>query len=205
MRPFDPDTVIKTSSKKETITMHIIAGLGNPGLSYKKTRHNSGFQALDCLAEAHKISVKQKKFSALCGEGTINGERVLLLKPQTYMNRSGDAIGAALRYYNLPTQNLIVLYDDVDLPVGTLRIRERGSAGTHNGMRHIIACLGGGDFPRLRIGVGQDKELVLADYVLKRPGKDEQALLTEAFQAAAAAAALIVRGELHKAQELYQR
>lgn len=185
--------------------MYIITGLGNPGLSYKKTRHNVGFAALDVISDTYKISVKKKQFSALTGEGTINGERVLLLKPQTYMNLSGDAIGAALRYHKLPSQNLIVLYDDVDLPVGALRIREKGSAGTHNGMRHIVACLGGGEFPRIRIGVGQDREQLLVDYVLKRPAKAEAALLAEAYACAAAAIAHIVRGDMQKAQLLCQR
>ena len=180
--------------------MYIIAGLGNPGLSYRKTRHNAGFLALDFLAERERISVKQKRFSALTGEGVIAGERVFLLKPQTYMNLSGDAVGAALRYYQVPPEHLIVLYDDIDLPVGVLRVRGSGSGGSHNGMRHILACLGTNTFPRVRIGIGQDDSLLLRDYVLKRPSKDEQSHLADAYENVADAVTLILQGKLETAQ-----
>ncbi|MDO4564420.1 MAG: aminoacyl-tRNA hydrolase [Clostridia bacterium] len=180
--------------------MFIIAGLGNPGLSYKKSRHNAGFMALDELAAKAGIKIKQKGFSSLYGEGAIGGERVLLLKPQTYMNLSGDAVQQAVHFYRLPLDRLIVIYDDIDLQVGALRIRARGSAGTHKGMKSIISCVGSDAFPRIRIGVGRDDSLVLKDYVLKKPSRQELELLNPAFKNAAEAARLIVSGSLEEAQ-----
>ena len=185
--------------------MFLIVGLGNPGLSYRKTRHNAGFQALDVLAEQLGVRVKTKGFSALYGEGRLGGERVILMKPQTYMNLSGDAVQQMLHFYKLPPENLIVLYDDIDLPTGSLRIRANGSAGSHNGMRSVIACVGSENFTRIRIGVGKDESLLLRDYVLKRPSKAEQAELSEVFAHAADAAALIVQGKLGEAQMKYNK
>jgi PTH1 family peptidyl-tRNA hydrolase len=185
--------------------MYLIAGLGNPGLGYKKTRHNAGFQALDVLAERFGIRVKTKGFSALYGEGRIGNERVILCKPQTYMNLSGDAVQQLLHYYKLTPESLIVLYDDIDLPIGSMRIRANGSAGSHNGMRSIIACVHSENFARVRIGVGKDESLLLRDYVLKRPSKDEQKQLDEVFQNAADAAALIVAGNIGEAQTKYNK
>ena len=170
--------------------MYVIAGLGNPGLSYRKTRHNIGFMALDVLADRMGVKIKDKKFSGLLGEGELNGERVILVKPQTYM---------------LPPEKLLVLCDDVDLPCGSLRIRARGSAGTHNGLKSIIACLNSENFPRIRIGAGQDVSLQLRDYVLKRPSKDEQVTLAEAYEKAADAAALIVKGDVEGAQSRFNK
>lgn len=147
--------------------MWIVAGLGNPGIAYRKSRHNAGFQALDALAEALHIRVNRRAMSGLCGEGIVGGERVLLVKPQTYMNLSGDCVQRVLHFYKLPPERLIVLYDDIDLPAGSLRIRSSGSAGTHNGMRSVIGLLGRQDFPRLRVGVGKKPEgWELADWVL---------------------------------------
>ena len=119
--------------------MYLIVGLGNPGLNYKKTRHNAGFQALDVLAERFGVRIKTKGFSALYGEGRIGSERVILMKPQTYMNLSGDAVQQLLHFYKLEPDRLIVLYDDIDLPTGSMRIRANGSAGSHNGMRSVIS------------------------------------------------------------------
>ena len=185
--------------------MFLLTGLGNPGLAYRKTRHNAGFSAVDRLAERNGVRFNKKGFSAVLGEGRIGAERVLLMKPQTYMNNSGDAVQQALHFYRLPPENLIVLYDDIDLPVGSLRIRQSGSAGTHNGMRSIIACVHSENFARIRIGVGKDESLLLADYVLKRPGKDERKMLEDAFDRAADAAELIVSGRLLDAQAKYNR
>ena len=185
--------------------MYLIVGLGNPGLSYKKTRHNAGFQALDALSEQYGIPVKTKGFSALYGEGRIQNERVILCKPQTYMNLSGDAVQQLLHFYKLEPEKLIVLYDDIDLPIGSLRIREKGSAGTHNGMRSIIACIHSEGFPRIRIGVGKDESVLLRDYVLKRPSKEEQNVLDEVYLNAANAAALIVSGNIGEAQMKYNK
>jgi len=185
--------------------MYLIAGLGNPGLSYRKTRHNAGFQALDALAEHLGVRVKTKGFSALYGEGRIGNERVILMKPQTYMNLSGDAVQSLLHFYKLEPERLIVLYDDIDLPIGSMRIRANGSAGSHNGMRSIISCVGSENFPRIRIGVGKDESLQLRDYVLKRPSKAEQQMLEEVFENAADAAELIVSGSIDKAQMKYNK
>lgn len=183
--------------------MYLIVGLGNPGLTYKKSRHNAGFMAMDIFCQKTGIKIKQKGFSALYGEGNIAGERVVLFKPQTYMNLSGNAVEQAMHYYKLPPERLIVIYDDIDLPLGTLRIREHGSAGTHNGMRSIIQCIHSENFPRIRIGVGQDKTLVLRDFVLKKPSKEEFKLLDVAFECAADAAILAVGGKLSEAQAKY--
>ena len=185
--------------------MYLIVGLGNPGLSYKKTRHNAGFQALDVLAEALGVRVKTKGFSALYGEGRIGTERVILMKPQTYMNLSGDAVQSLMHFYKLAPDRLIVLYDDIDLPIGSLRIRANGSAGSHNGMRSVISCVGSEAFARIRIGVGKDESILLRDYVLKRPSKAEQQALNEVFEHAADAAELIVAGRIGDAQMQYNK
>ena len=185
--------------------MYLIVGLGNPGLSYKKTRHNAGFQALDVLAARYDIRVKTKGFSALYGEGRIENERVILCKPQTYMNLSGDAVQQLLHFYKLEPERLIVLYDDIDLPLGSMRIRANGSAGSHNGMRSILACIHSENFACIRIGVGKDESLMLRDYVLKRPSKEEQKTLDEVFRHAADAAALIVSGNIGEAQMKYNK
>ena len=186
--------------------MHVIAGLGNPGLLYQRTRHNAGYQALDRIAGELHIRVTKRGFSGIYGEGVYNGERVVLVKPTTYMNLSGDCIQAVLRFYKCPVENLTVLYDDIELPVGYLRIRDKGGAGTHNGMRSVIACVNSEDFPRIRIGVG-DREggKDLKDHVLSRPGKEEQAALECAFCDAVEAAKLILDGRLMEAQARYNK
>ena len=185
--------------------MFIIAGLGNPGLTYRRSRHNAGFQALDALAKQLHIRVTKRGFSGVYGEGVRNGERVVLIKPTTYMNLSGDCIQKILHFYKCPVENLIVLYDDIELPVGTLRIRERGSAGTHNGMRSVIACVGSEEFPRVRIGVGDRNGGDLKDHVLGKPSKKDQAVLDECFAQAADAALLIIDGKTSDAQAKYNK
>lgn len=185
--------------------MFIVAGLGNPGILYQRTRHNAGFQALDRIAQELHIRVTKRGFSGVYGEGVYGGERVVLVKPTTYMNLSGDCIQAILHFYKCPVERLIVLYDDIELPVGTLRIREKGSAGTHNGMRSIIACVNSENFPRIRIGVGDRNGGDLKDYVLGRPGKGEQVELENAFCDAVDAAKLILEGKLQQAQAKYNK
>lgn len=185
--------------------MYIIAGLGNPGLTYRRSRHNAGFQALDVLAKQLHIRVSKHRFSGVYGEGVRNGERVILVKPTTYMNLSGDCIQRVMHFYKCPVENLIVLYDDIELPVGSLRIREHGSAGTHNGMRSIIACVGSEEFPRVRIGVGDRNGGDLKDHVLGKPSKQDQTVLEESFAHAADAALLIVDGKLGDAQAKYNK
>ncbi|MCR5388111.1 MAG: aminoacyl-tRNA hydrolase [Lachnospiraceae bacterium] len=187
--------------------MFIIAGLGNPTAQYAHTRHNVGFDTIDVLAEKYNISVNEGKFKALCGSGYIEGQKVLLLKPLTYMNLSGEAIRAAMDFYKIdPEEELIVLCDDINLDPGRIRIREKGSAGGHNGLKNIILHCGTDAFTRIKIGVGEKpKERDLADWVLARFPKEEEETMAGAFKDAADAAALIVTGEIRKAQDLYNK
>ena len=186
----------RTSDRKteEEKIMYIIAGLGNPGSKYAHTRHNAGFEAIDRLADRYRIDISTKKFQALCGSGVIEGQKVLLLKPQTYMNLSGESLRAACDFYKIdPEEELIVLYDDISLAPGQLRIRAKGSAGGHNGIKSIISHLGTQVFKRVKIGVGEKPQgYDLADYVLGHFSKEEQAELTEAFDRAAQAAGKLV-------------
>lgn len=185
--------------------MHVVVGLGNPGLLYKRSRHNAGFQALDVLADTLHFNVTKRGFSGMYGEGLYRGERLVLVKPTTYMNLSGDCVQSILHFFKCPVENLIVLYDDIDLPVGALRIREKGSAGTHNGMRSIVASVNSENFPRVRIGVGSNSDGDLKNYVLGKPGKDEQLELATAFHDATDAVRLILEGKLPEAQAQYNK
>lgn len=173
--------------------MYLIAGLGNPTKEYDKTRHNVGFSVIDVLADRYRIDVSEKKHKALCGRGVIEGQKVLLLKPQTFMNLSGESIRAAADYYKIEPEEMIVIYDDISLDPGQLRIRLKGSAGGHNGIKNIIANLGTQDFPRIKVGVGaKPPRMDLADYVLSRFGAGEQKLMEEAFGEAAEAAVMMM-------------
>ncbi len=185
--------------------MFVIAGLGNPTRQYEKTRHNVGFDVIDLLAEKYNIRVTDRKHRALCGTGYIEGQKVLLVKPQTFMNLSGESIGAILNFYKIdPEANLIVIFDDVSLPPGKLRIRMKGSAGGHNGIKSIISHVGTQNFQRIKVGVGEKPQgWDLADYVLGRFSKAERELVEEAFGNACGAAALMVQGEAGKAMNLY--
>lgn len=158
--------------------MKLIVGLGNPGLQYAATRHNIGFEAIDTLAQMHHINVNKSKFKALIGEGTIGNEKVVLMKPQTYMNLSGEAISACKSWYKINTEDIIILYDDVSLAVGDIRIRKRGSSGGHNGVKSTIAHLSTEVFPRVKIGVGQKPSgWDLADYVLGKFTEEDMKIL----------------------------
>ena len=172
--------------------MYIIAGLGNPGKKYEQTRHNMGFLAVDFLAEKYDIKVNKIRFRALTGEGRIAGQKVLLLKPQTYMNLSGESVRLALEYYKVSPQELIVIYDDIDIQAGMIRIRKKGSAGTHNGMRNILYHIRTEDFPRIRVGIGSGRKEDMINYVTGSVPKDEITLLKEAADKAACGAACIV-------------
>ena len=187
--------------------MYLIAGLGNPGVAYRDSRHNAGYLALDALALTTGIEVKKRAHKSLLGEGFYQGEKLILCKPETYMNLSGEAVQELLSYYKLSAEKLIVLYDDIDLPLGDIRIRASGSAGTHNGMRSIIACLGGEEcFPRVRIGMGRQQDgRDLASFVLGKPPKEERELLEESYQNAAKAALMIAQGKLADAQAFYNK
>lgn len=182
----------------------VIAGLGNPGNKYENTRHNVGFSTIDLLSSKHGIKVNKLKHKALTGEGTIAGERVLLVKPQTFMNLSGESLRDIAEWYKLPMENIIIIYDDVDLPVGTVRIRPKGSSGTHNGMKSVIYQLQSDEFPRIRIGIGKAPEgWDLADYVLSRFNPEETAAIRESIERAADAAAAIVSSGVSAAMNQY--
>ena len=187
--------------------MILIAGLGNPGLKYNKTRHNMGFDCIDELAKKYNIKIRDKKFKALIGEGMINGKKVILMKPQTYMNLSGVAIGEAVRYYHLdPDEELVVLCDDIATDLGDIRVRTKGSAGGHNGLKNIIEQTGTQGFSRVRLGVGDSfKEGALADHVLGHLKRDERAIADEAFENAISAVELIVDGNIDKAMNDYNK
>lgn len=164
--------------------MYLIVGLGNPGKKYELTRHNIGFEVVDLLSKALDIPVNKTKFKALIGEGRIGTEKVVLAKPQTFMNLSGEAVIAMMHFYNVDPEHLIVIYDDIDTAPGKIRIRKKGSAGTHNGMRNIIYLLKRDDFPRVRIGIGKQIHGDLADYVLSRFSKEELPMMGEAIDKA---------------------
>ena len=164
--------------------MYLIAGLGNPGDRFMGTRHNIGFHVADLLSEKYRIPITKIKHKGLMGQGRIGDQKVILLKPQTFMNLSGESLLSITRYYDIEPSHIIVVYDDVDLPPGAVRIRPSGSAGSHNGMKSIIYLLGTEDFYRVRIGIGQDRREDLADYVLSRFRDGDISLVKEACQRA---------------------
>ena len=184
--------------------MYLIAGLGNPTKEYDKTRHNVGFEVIDVLADKYRIDVSERKHKALCGRGVIEGQKVILVKPQTFMNLSGESIRAAADYYKISPEEMIVIYDDISLEPGQLRIRLKGSAGGHNGIKNIIAHLGNQEFPRIKVGVGaKPPRMDLADYVLSRFGAGEQKLMDEAFKEAAEAAVSMMTDGAERAMNHY--
>ncbi len=180
--------------------MKIIAGLGNPTREYEHTRHNIGFDVVDRLAKQYNISITEKKHKGLCGKGLIEGERVLLLKPQTFMNLSGESIQAAVDFYKLdPEEDVIVIYDDIALDAGRIRVRGKGSAGGHNGMKNIIAHLGTQVFPRVRVGVGaKPADWDLVDYVLGQFPAEEQPVMEAAKDTACEAVVQIITQGVEK-------
>ena len=187
--------------------MIIIAGLGNPTKEYEGTRHNVGFQVIDKIAEKYNIAVDAKKGRAYVGKGIIEGQKVLLVKPQTYMNLSGESVGGIVNYYKIdPESDLLVIYDDISLDVGQLRIRKKGSAGGHNGIKSIIAHLGTTVFPRIKVGVGEKpKNYDLADYVLGHFSKQERELMEEGYEHASDAVEQIVQGEIEAAMNVFNK
>lgn len=173
--------------------LFLIIGLGNPGLKYINTRHNVGFDTIDYIAAKNNIKVSRLKHKAYIGEGTIEGHKVVLAKPQTYMNLSGESVRDMVEWYKIDMSNLILIYDDVDIPLGKIRIRPGGSAGTHNGMKSVIYNLQRDDFPRIRIGIGQPPEgWDMADYVLGKFPKEERELIDSSILRAAQAACMIM-------------
>lgn len=185
--------------------MKIIAGLGNPTDKYKGTRHNIGFMALDKISDQYNITVNQHKFKAMTGQGFIGGQKVLLMKPLTYMNLSGESIRQAADFYKVAPEDILIIYDDISLEPGMLRIRKKGSAGGHNGMKSIINHLGSDTFPRIRVGIGGERHpgMDLADYVLGHFGKEEGQLIDQALENAAKAVELICMDEVDEAMNKY--
>lgn len=182
----------------------IVAGLGNPGRKYDNTRHNVGFAAIDYMADKAGFRLNKTKFTAIYGTWNVNGKKVLVMKPQTYMNLSGDAIGAAAKFYKIPPENVIIINDDISLPVGRMRIRKKGSAGGHNGLKSIINHIGEG-FMRIKIGVGEKPhpDYDLAAWVMGKFTDSEKRLLEEKYENAYQAILLMTKGEIEKAMNLY--
>lgn len=191
--------------ERQGFIMYIIAGLGNPTFQYARTRHNIGFETIDELADRNRISMNENKHKAVCGKGIISGEKVLLLQPQTYMNNSGESIRAAVDFYKIdPTKELIVIYDDISLEVGQLRLRAKGSAGGHNGIKSIIAHLGTEEFQRVKIGVGaKPAGWDLADYVLGRFDDADRKLADEGVENAAKAVECMIEEGIQAAMNKY--
>lgn len=187
--------------------MFIIVGLGNPSNEYEGTRHNAGFEVIDRISDKYNISVDTKKHRALIGKGIIEGQKVILAKPQTFMNLSGESVRSLLDYYKVDEeQELIVIYDDISLDNGQIRIRAKGSAGGHNGIKNIIAHLGGQVFPRVKVGVGEKpSKYDLADYVLGHFSKEEQVLMDEGYAHAIHAVEMILEGDISAAMNEYNR
>ncbi len=186
---------------------YLIVGLGNPGEEYELTRHNIGFRALDYVAGVCGAEVHRLKHMALTGKGTVGGHNVLLMKPQTYMNRSGEAVGDAARFYKIPPQHVIILHDDVSLPVGAMRIRLNGSAGGHNGLKSVQEQLSSDQYIRIKLGVGEKahEEMDLADHVLGRFSSSDYSAVSANFPALFSALELIVSGEGVQAMSRYNR
>ena len=184
--------------------MYLIAGLGNPSKTYEGTRHNVGFSMIDALADAFQIDVTTKKHKAIVGRGVIEGMKVILAKPQTYMNLSGESIREIADFYKIDPENMIIIYDDISLDVGRLRIRKKGSDGGHNGIKNIIYLSGSNEFPRIKIGMGQKPEgWDLADWVLSKYSDEELKVLSPAFDNTADALKLIMDGRIEEAMGKY--
>ncbi|MBO5287575.1 MAG: aminoacyl-tRNA hydrolase [Clostridia bacterium] len=195
--------LFKQIEKKEDPTpiSHLVVALGNPGEKYTYTRHNAGFLAMDYLCQALGCRCDRVKFKALVGEGKIGNQRVLLMKPQTFMNASGEAVSEACAFYKIPPERVIVLSDDISLDIGTLRIRKNGSAGGHNGLKSIIECLGSDKFPRIKLGVGQKPfpEYDLVDWVLGRIPKESEKSFFAVLECVPNALSLMLNGNIEKA------
>ncbi len=184
--------------------MKVVVGLGNPGLEYENTRHNSGFIAIDNISKKMQIEVNKKKFNALVGEGNYNGEKLILVKPQTYMNLSGESVKQIVDFYKLNLSDLIVIYDDIDLKLGNIRIKPSGSPGTHNGMRNITSLLGSEEFIRVRIGIGKPPEYItLMDYVLMKFSKEEKEIIEKTADTVYNALEVIINQGVKNAMNLY--
>lgn len=193
--------------KQNNTFEYLIVGLGNPGLQYEKTRHNAGFMALDILAEKCGCELSRHKFDSVFGEGKIGSHRVLLAKPQTFMNLSGKAVAALVAFYKIPLENVIILFDDISLDVGKIRLRRKGSAGGHNGIKDIIQLTGSENIPRVKIGVGQKPhpDYDLKDWVLGKIPKEQEKDFSTALENAAAAVEVIINQGMDAAMNRYSK
>ncbi|MBE6644302.1 MAG: aminoacyl-tRNA hydrolase [Ruminococcaceae bacterium] len=202
------DLFKKIEKKEEPLPItHIVVGLGNPGAEYAVTRHNAGFLAIDSIAQSAGVKIDKAKFKALVTEATIGGVRVLLMKPQTYMNSSGEAIGEAVSFYKIPPERVIVLHDEISFDPGLMRIRRKGSAGGHNGLKSIIAHLSSDAFPRIKIGVGQkpSPDYDLINWVLGRFSADDVSKLEGLFKNIEASVELIINGKIDEAMNKFSK
>lgn len=194
------ETVMLFGNKGGSSVEWLIAGLGNPGRKYENTRHNLGFRTVELLAERKGVKLNKVKFKSAYNICEFAGARCLIMKPQTYMNLSGEAVQEAARFYKIPADRVLVIYDDVSLPVGKLRVRPSGSAGGHNGIKNIIAHLGTQDFPRIKIGAGAPEEKEgMIDWVIGVPSQKEREILLEAFKRAIEAAECVIAHGCQKA------
>ena len=206
MSIFDLFKKIEKQPQGGTIS-HIVVGLGNPGGEYEKTRHNAGFIAIDRLCDSLGVKCDRAKFKALCCEATIGETRVLIMKPQTYMNKSGEAISEASRFYKIPADKVIVISDDVTLAVGKLRIRGKGSAGGHNGLKSIIEHLGTQEFPRIKLGVGEKPhpDYDMVDWVLGKFPKEDFDTLSKTVESVPSAIASLIKEDVATAMNRFNR
>lgn len=180
--------------------MFVVVGLGNPGKDYANTRHNVGFDTIDLLGERNNITINKIKFKSVYGEGTINGEKVILVKPQTYMNNSGETVRDIYNFFKVPIENIIVIVDDIDIEFSTVRVKSKGSAGSHNGLKSIINLMGNQKFPRVKIGIGTKKpKQDLASFVLSKFSKEERVLIEESMVTAAESVETIINYDVDKA------
>ncbi len=189
--------------RKNNVERWLVVGLGNPGDKFENTRHNLGFMAADRYAEKNSVRVTRARFNALVGEFEHNGKKIMIMKPTTYMNLSGNAVGAAASFYKIPAERIIVMCDDINLANGRVRIRAKGSAGGHNGLKSIAACISSEDYPRIRIGVGDRRSGELADWVLGALSKADREQLDSRFDDICSAIDLIIDGRLTDAQSRY--
>lgn len=183
----------------------LIAGLGNPGIRYRKTRHNMGFMAIDYVSEKFSVKVKKLRCRALTGEFNMDGAKIILAKPQTYMNASGESIRDLLEYYKLSPENLVIIYDDMDIPLGKVRIRKKGGSGTHNGMKSILYNLQTEEFARIRIGISANNEENTIRYVLSRFSRDQKQDAFTGIENAAMATEELIKSGINAAMNKYNK
>lgn len=197
--------MFKLFGRKDKAIDLMIVGLGNPGMKYQDTRHNAGFMAIDLLAEKYNLPIKRVRFKGLTAEGTIRGKKVFLMKPQTYMNLSGEAVIQAMRFYKLTPERVLVMFDDIMLDVGRIRVKRKGTDGGQKGMRSIIDLTGSEEFPRVKIGIGKKPhpDYDLAKWVTSKFTKKEESEVKEALQSAVLAAELIIDGEIDEAMSRF--